>query len=104
MILIFIVVTSQVHKIVRGVSNQLHSEDNVLTIEDLESSFEGLDLLLPCLDTILEAHFFAHASRLEFFVVRKCSIEFLLGAFKVNLLLLQRLLLVLLAFGGMVQV
>merc|ERR1719453_2670383 len=69
---------------------------NVLTVQDAESLLQGLNLFLPASHAILVAHTRVDARWLELLVVRKSSVELLLRAIEVSLLLLQSLLLVLL--------
>merc|ERR1719160_627027 len=79
-------------------------EDDVLAVEDTEGLFKGLDLFLPALDPVLKALSFANAGWLELLIVCEGCIKLLLRAFQINLLLLERLLLILLRSSGVVQV
>merc|ERR550537_429950 len=76
-------------------TQNLHLRD-VLAIEDAEGLLQGFDLFLPAGDTILVAHTCINTRWLELLVVGQGSIELLLRAIKVRLLLLEGLLLVLL--------
>merc|ERR1719235_942394 len=69
---------------------------DVLAVEDAEGLLQRLGLLLTPRHAILVAHAGIHARWLKLLVISKRRVKLLLGAVKIRLLLLERLLLILL--------
>merc|ERR1719313_2792389 len=75
----------------------LHSgSGNVLAVKNAECLLQRLNLLLAPSNTVLIAHARVHTGWLKLLVISKRCVKLLLGAVKVRLLLLERLLLILL--------
>merc|ERR1719375_1455968 len=77
------------------------SSGNVLPVEDLERLLQGLDLLLPPGDAFLVADARAHTRGFQLLEVGERGVQLFLRAVEVLLLQHERLLLVLL-LGGLV--
>merc|ERR1719252_213854 len=85
----------------RGEGIRSTSSGNVLPVEDLERLLQGLDLLLPPGDAFLVADARAHTRGLQLLEVGERGVQLFLRAVEVLLLQHERLLLVLL-LGGLV--